>query len=69
MKLKRGGCPVKRSWGSSGSLGGTVKNEELRLGGPLGAFIGFGRGIIDWRGKVCQNVLVRQETTQLCIAW
>ncbi len=51
MKPKRGGCPVKRSRDSSGSLGRTVEDEELRLGGPLEAFIGFGQNVFGKKGK------------------
>ncbi len=41
-----------------------VKNEELALGKPIRAFIGFGRGIIDRCNKWVKNVLVKGRTMQ-----
>ncbi len=60
MKSKRGGCPVKRSKGCSGILGRTVEDEELRLGGPLEAFISFGQNVLVRREPICNVVQLGQ---------
>ena len=72
MKLKRGGCPVKRGRGAGVALEVKEvlrKNVELGNGGSIRPYIGFGRGIIDRCGKVCQNVFVSEEIAQLRQAW
>ncbi len=33
-------------------------DEELGNGGSIRVYIGFRRGVIDWGGKVCQNILI-----------
>ncbi len=67
MKLKGVDARSKgvRSWGSSGGQWRAREdNEELGNGGSIRVYIGFRRGIIDWGGKVCQNVLVCEEIAQ-----